>query len=146
MARIAPITASYPDVGLLCVEAKAEGFRFLDRFVDDWTSGLNRFDQPGEQFVGAFAEGSLIGVCGLNRDPYVDNDSVGRLRHLYVRKAARRHGIGAALVHRLLDEGSRHFRAIRLRTDTEQASNFYIRCGFLPIEDKTASHVKSMQQ
>ena len=122
-----------------------EGFRFLDRFVDDWTSGSNKFDQPGEQFVGAFAEGILSGVCGLNRDPYVEDSSIVRLRHLYVKRLVRRHGIAAELVHRLLDEGRRHFQLIRLKS-TEQATAFYTRLGFLPIESETASHAKSLQR
>jgi GNAT superfamily N-acetyltransferase len=143
--RITPITAFHPGVDPLRADAKTEGFRFIDRFVDDWTSNSNRFDQLGEQFLGAFEEGALVGVCGLNRDPYVEDDSVGRLRHLYVRTAARRHGVGTALVHRLLDEGGCRFRLIRLRTENAQAAVFYIRFGFRPVENETASHVKSLQ-
>ena len=36
------------------------------------------------------SEGRLVGVCGLNVDPYLDDPSVGRVRHLYVLVAARR--------------------------------------------------------
>ncbi len=31
----------------LAREARAEGHRFVDRLVDDWQGGENRFDQPG---------------------------------------------------------------------------------------------------
>jgi hypothetical protein len=57
-----------------------EGFGFIDRLIDDWLTGVNRFENPGELFIGGFQEGRLLAVCGLNRDPYTDRDGVGRLR------------------------------------------------------------------
>jgi GNAT superfamily N-acetyltransferase len=140
--RIAPATALHAGMELLRTEAMKEGFLFVDRLVQDWTSGSNRFDLPGEQFLGAFTGETLIGVCGLNRDPYIDQDGIGRLRHLYVRECARRHGIASALVRRLLDEASRAFRIVRLRTATREAAAFYLRHGFVPVGDETASHAK----
>ena len=145
MFRIAPTTALHTGVALLRMEAIDEGFRFVDRLIDDWTSGANRFGQPGERFLGAFSGSDLMGVCGLNRDPYIEQDAVGRLRHLYVRKAARRHGIGAALVQRLLDEASTAFRLVRLRTATEEAAAFYLQLGFVSVQDEAASHVKAIR-
>jgi GNAT superfamily N-acetyltransferase len=142
--RIAPATALHPGMELLRAEAINEGFLFVDRLVRDWTSGSNRFDHLGERLLGAFAGDNLIGVCGLNRDPYVNRDEIGRLRHLYVRACARRRGVASVLVRQLLDEASNAFRIVRLRTATQEAAEFYLRHGFVPLQDETASHVKAL--
>jgi GNAT superfamily N-acetyltransferase len=143
--HIAPASALHPGMELLRTEAINEGFLFVDRLVRDWTSGSNRFDLPGEQLLGAFAGETLIGVCGINRDPTIDQDGIGRLRHLYVRECARHRGVASALVQRLLDEASNTFRIVRLRTTTREAAAFYLRHGFVPLQDQTAPHVKALR-
>jgi GNAT superfamily N-acetyltransferase len=143
--RIAPVSALHPGMALLRAEAMNEGFLFVDRLVRDWTSGSNRFDLPGERLLGAFAEETLIGVCGINRDPTINQDGIGRLRHLYVRECKRRRGVASALVQRLLDEASNTFRIVRLRTETREAAAFYLGRGFVPVQDETASHVKALR-
>jgi GNAT superfamily N-acetyltransferase len=130
----------------LRVAAAGEGFRFLDRLVDEWGSGTNRFDKPGELLIGAFRADSIIAVCGLNRDPYADRDEIGRLRHLYVRPSARCCGVGSALVGHLLSRAEEAFRVVRLRTATPGASALYIRHGFVLVTDPAASHVKVFYQ
>jgi GNAT superfamily N-acetyltransferase len=144
MLRLTDIAAIHPGVTRLHAEAIEEGFRFVERLVSDWKSGLNRFDLPGESFLGVFIGSDLLGFCGLNRDPYSTQDAVCRLRHLYVQRNARRAGIGSALVQHLLIEGSATFRAVRVRTDSEDAAAFYLRQGFAQITDETASHVKML--
>ena len=142
--HVAPASALHPGMELLRTEAINEGFLFVDRLVRDWRSGSNRFDLPGEQLLGAFTGETLIGVGGLNRDPYLDQAGIGRLRHLYVRECARRHGVASALVRRLLDEASNSFRIVRLRTATGEAAAFYLRHGFVPVRDETASHATAL--
>lgn len=144
--HIAPATAFHPHMETLRAEAAGEGFRFMDNLIGDWLSGANRFDRPGEHFLGAFQATGLLAVCGLNRDPFTDQDGVGRLRHLYVRKSARRRGVASMLVHQLLTEAEKDFYLVRLRTDTRGAATFYAGHGFVPIVDRTASHAKSIQQ
>jgi GNAT superfamily N-acetyltransferase len=95
-------------------EAVRDGFLFVERLMKDWLSGLNRFSQPGERLVGATRDGKLLGVCGLNRDPYVIESRIGRLRHLYVKRSERNQGLGSALVEYLLrDEGAAFVRITR---------------------------------
>lgn len=130
----------------LRMEAADEGFRLLDRLVRDWKAGANRFDQPGECLLGAWLEAELIGVGGLNRDPYVEGSGIGRIRHLYVRGSARGSGVGSALLQRLLNEASSTFYLVRVRTYTREAAAFYLRHGFLPIADEFASHVRSLRK
>jgi GNAT superfamily N-acetyltransferase len=140
--HIAPVTVLHPDIEALQLEAAAEGFRFVDKLIKDWLSAANRFDRPGELFLGAFQEGHLAGFCGLNHDHYADREGVGRLRHLYVRQDARRSGIGSVLVKFILDEAKDAFQVVRLRTDTPEAAEFYTKLGFKSVIDTTASHVK----
>ena len=68
----------------LVAESEREGFAFVRRLVDRWESGDNRFDRPGEALFAAVDGGRVVGVCGLNVDPYVPVARVGRVRHLYV--------------------------------------------------------------
>jgi GNAT superfamily N-acetyltransferase len=140
--HIAPVMALHPDIGALQSEAAAEGFRFVEKLIEDWMSAANRFDRPGELFLGGFRDGRLAGVCGLNHDPYTDRDGVGRLRHLYVRQDARRNGIASALVRLILDEAKGTFQVVRLRTDTPETAEFYTQLGFTSVNDATASHMK----
>lgn len=91
---------------VLCQEAAEEGFRFMDKLAKEWKKGRNRFDAPGEILLGAFLNNELVAVDGLNIDPYANDVGMARLRHLYVLKQARRQGVAAALVRRLL-EGAR---------------------------------------
>ena len=138
---IAPTTALNPDMRILSAEAASEGFGFVDRLIEDWLNGANRFEKPGELLLGGFREGSLLAVCGLNRDPYIDRSQVGRLRHLYVLRSARGEGIASALVRRVLSEAKGVFPIVRLRTHTREAAEFYGRLGFVQITDETSTHV-----
>jgi adenylate kinase family enzyme/GNAT superfamily N-acetyltransferase len=130
-ARLAPLNE----------QAIREGFQFVARLVNDWASGSNTFSEPGERLVGAFRDDELLGICGLNRDPYAAQSGVGRLRHLYVKKAERQRGIGFALVGNFLEEARGIFRIIRLRTDTPEAAIFYERLGFRRTLEENATHV-----
>ena len=133
------------DLDVLQAEAVRQGFGFIDRLVSDWTNGVNTFSQPGECLLGAFAENRLVGIGGLNRDPYLVRTDVGRVRHLYILDGWRRRGIGRALLARLLSEARAAFAEVRLRTDTESAAAFYVRFGFCPIKDATASHALNFE-
>jgi GNAT superfamily N-acetyltransferase len=124
----------------LRAEAVRQGFGFMDRLVSDWSSGANTFSRGGECFLGAFTGDLLVGVGGLNTDPYLMRADVGRVRHLYVLGDWRHQGVGRALVGRILSEAQGVFGELRLRTDTEEAGAFYVRCGFDAESTPTASH------
>ena len=51
-------------------ESLCEGFDFIDRLCKEWALGNNRFELPGEAFFIVTANGQVVGVCGLNQDPY----------------------------------------------------------------------------
>ena len=142
--HLVPIDGEHPGLAALAREASSDGFAFVARLIDEWKSGANRFDGMDEQLLGAVVGCELVGVCGINHDPYFKQEAIGRLRHLYVRKTARGTGVGSALVARLLDEGHYAFRLVRLRTDTADAAAFYEKRGFVRVSDETASHVKTL--
>jgi GNAT superfamily N-acetyltransferase len=125
----------------LMIEAEAEGYRFMQRLHDEWHSGANRFQGPGEFLLSVQTENRLVAIGGLNVDPYANAHTVGRLRHLYVAAAARRSGIGAMLVRRIVEGASGTFSILRLRTATAEGAAFYERLGFHKTSEPDATHV-----
>lgn len=114
----------------LLTESESAGLRLVRRLADEWASGANRFDQPGEALFAAWMDGRLIGACGLNFDPYTKADGVGRVRHLYVLSAYRRLGVGGRLVGRVVDAARGRFGRLRLSTQNPEAAKLYERMGF----------------
>ena len=94
----------------LVTEADATGFHALSRLLSEWQSGVNRFDQRGEALFIATDDRRVVGVCGLNRDPYLSDPTVGRIRHLYVALDHRRKGIGTQLIRAVMEVGKRSLR------------------------------------
>ena len=78
----------------LITESERHGLRFVRRLADEWASGVNRFDRPGEALFVARDGECVVGVGGLNIDPYAADRKVGRVRHLYVLTSHRRRGVG----------------------------------------------------
>jgi GNAT superfamily N-acetyltransferase len=93
-----------PPERLADLVTESEGFqlRLVRRLVDEWISGANRFDRPGEAFFAAAINGRVIGICGLNVDAYTTDPRIGRVRHLYVLLEHRRQRIGTRLVHEVI--------------------------------------------
>jgi GNAT superfamily N-acetyltransferase len=79
----------------------------------------------------------------LNRDPYVDDASVGRIRHVYVLERERRRGVARALVERLLAHAAGRFRVVRLSTG--EAASFYESLGFARVEGEHVTHVMVLE-
>lgn len=134
------ITDFPSDFLILETESKIEGFKFLEKMRLEWDSEKNRFNKVGEALYGVFEGDKLVAIGGINLDPYANGDSIGRVRHLYVLKAYRKHGLGTALVKKILEHCSKRFSKVRLRTDTIAASKFYEKFGFKAVSDDSASH------
>ena len=98
--------------------------------MEEWASGANRFDQPGETLLVARQGGQIVGVCGLNVDPYAGAPRIGRVRHLYVRRSVRRLGVGRALLREVLRAARSPFDRLRLRTESPAAAALYEALGF----------------
>ena len=124
------VTHLPPDIDEIVRLSLSEDFRAMRRLREEWDSGANRFDRPGEVFLEARVGPRLVGVCGLNRDPYAQQPELGRLRHLYVHPEFRRRGIGRELVSMVIEHARGRFSRIRLRTQGADADRFYLAIGF----------------
>ena len=114
-------------------DAAQFGFKFVDRLCDEWSSGANRFDRMSEGLFLAFDDDEVVGVCGINRDPYAEDLRVGRVRRLYVLSTYRGRGVGRTLLDRVIENACGHFDLLRVRTD--YANDFYLARGFRPVDD-----------
>lgn len=131
VAVIEPLRDLTPaSLGELLAESEQLGLSLVRRLVDEWATGTNRFDRPGEILLAARVNGRLVGVCGLNVDPYAGDERIGRLRHLYVLVAFRRHGVGGQLVTRVVQAAHGRFEDVRLRTNNPAAARLYEALGF----------------
>lgn len=136
--------ANYLSIGNLVDESTREGYAFVQRTVADWISGVNRFSKTGEGLWGLFSGMELVGIGGLNRDPYVDDAGVGRVRHLYIRPAYRLRGGATLLMNTVIERARLHFRILRLFTDNPVAAGFYEQLGFQRLQSHKVSHVLSL--
>ena len=116
----------------LLADSEREGSRFVRRLVDEWATGTNRFDRPGEALFIARIGDRLVGICGLNVDPYAAAANVGRVRRLYVLSAYRGLGVGRRLVMAVLQAARGRFDVLRLRTTNPAAARLYESLGFTP--------------
>jgi GNAT superfamily N-acetyltransferase len=125
----------------LAMDAERDGHRMVSRLIAEWTEGTNRFDRPRERLYVATVDGRVVGVCGLNVDPYVADERIGRVRRLYVSAGERRLGIGSVLVERILQDARGAFDVLRLRTRNPVAAAFYESHGFIEVEgDEACTH------
>ncbi|PEY40491.1 GNAT family N-acetyltransferase [Bacillus cereus] len=108
----------------LVQESEEEGFSFLIRLI-------NEFNKTGECLYGVFQGDMLIGVGGLNEDPYTKDNKIGRLRRFYISRDYRRIGLGNLLLNQLLCHAEKYFEVIVLHTDTKQGDVFYTANGFV---------------
>lgn len=137
--------SNYMSIGGLVEESKREGYAFVQRTLKDWENGANHFSGDGESLWGLFSGMELIGIGGLNRDPYVDDAGTGRVRHLYVCAAYRRKGCSSLLMNTIIEWARLHFRVLRLFTDNPAAAVFYERLGFQRVNGYKVSHVLSLE-
>jgi len=115
---------------LLVEESAGEGFRHIKRMVNDFETGANTFDKEGEAIFVAYQSNDIVGICGLNQDPYLNSEEVARVRRLYVSQGVRRLGIGRMLMDSVIEEARRNYKMLVLRTDNSIADTFYRSIGF----------------
>ncbi|MDX2161041.1 MAG: GNAT family N-acetyltransferase [bacterium] len=119
------------DLAPLLAASLAEGYTFLQRLWNDYHSGTARYDAPGAALLAAVTPaGDLTAVGGVHRDPYLDQPQIGRIQHVYVLPAARRHGVGRLLMAGLIDHARPQFALLTLRTPTAHGDAFYRALGF----------------
>ncbi|CAM3973406.1 GNAT family N-acetyltransferase [Bacillus luti] len=104
----------------LVQESKDEGFNFLLKLINEYENEINTFNKTVECLYGIFQGEKLIGIGGLNVDPYTENNKIGRLRRFYISKDYRRTGLGNLLLNRLLSHTEKYFQIVVLHTDTKR--------------------------
>jgi GNAT superfamily N-acetyltransferase len=124
-------------------ESESEGFRFVKRLRDEWLSGANCFSNAGEAFFGVNEDGRLLAIGGINQE----SEDCGRLRRFYVKKDARRNGVGRSLADHIVQFASRHYSRVLLKTDTEAADQFYVSLGFVRLaQNERATHLLDLKK
>ncbi|TGQ71389.1 MAG: GNAT family N-acetyltransferase [Mesorhizobium sp.] len=129
LKRMRPTTEAFD---ALMQESRREGYWMLVRLHDGWASGRNKFLKQPEMLLGVYDGRQLVGVGGLNIDPYFEGRIFGRVRHLYVGAAHRRLGVGRMLVSAIVERARAHFSALNTRAPAESFA-FYERLGFLRV-------------
>ena len=132
---IAATTPDDPGFLALRSESLAQHFNMLRRLAENWQSGKNRFSAPGEKLLGAFVGGQLVGVCGLNVDPFSPQLRAGRIRHLYISDAFRRRKIGQQLLVAVITHSGTWFDFLNTHAPPS-AWPFYESLGFRPVYDE----------
>ena len=123
--------------------ARSEGFRMVDTLVKRFHSGANRFDRPGEALFGVKQAGRLVGIGGLNIDPYFGRVRTGRVRHVYVHPDFRGGGMGRHIVRSIEQKAGGTFDRLELFTPNEDASRFYEALGYRRVSGiLKVSHTK----
>jgi GNAT superfamily N-acetyltransferase len=124
--------------------AQAEAVRFIDRLVAEYVAGINCFNQPGEVLFGMFEDQHLVGIGGLNRDPYHSDQNYGRVRHVYVLPAYRRLGIARLLMIEIINAATGVFEVLTLYTSNPDAARLYDQLGFVAVPEERTTHVLAL--
>ncbi|MEM8484626.1 MAG: GNAT family N-acetyltransferase [Bacteroidota bacterium] len=129
----------------LVMLALTEGFRNVLRLQNEFVSGANRFNKPGEALFVARSGGQLAGIVGLNVDPYASSGEVGRIRRLFVHPGFRRKGVASRLVDAIETAAGGQFHKLRLYTDAKGARVFYEKRGYSVVSgQQKVSHQKML--
>ena len=123
---------------LLRAEARAEGFRHVDRLADEWKAGTMRFDRQGEVFIAAHLHEDLAGLGGLTIDP--SQPDALRMRRFYVRAPFRRAGIGRAIAEDLLAQARAFGRPVTVNAGAG-SEPFWLSLGFVSEVCNGHTHV-----
>lgn len=132
------------DLSSLEEDSIKDGHRHISRLIDEYKTGKNRFTKSGEALFIAKVNETIVGVCGINQDPY-NNQQLGRVRRLYVLTEYRRFGIGRMLVESIISKSKVKFEKLCLRTNNPVACEFYKSLGFTEITGmENTTHIKEL--
>lgn len=136
LPRVERVAALPVEFAALRQEARAEGYRMLDRLATDWDAGEIRFDREGEALFVAYLGDVLAGVGGLTREAAVSGGY--RMRRFYVGKTFRRHGVGRALADAVLTHAAGHLVTVNAAAGSK---GFWVALGFAPVEGAGYTHL-----
>ena len=103
----------------------------IDRYGRDGGLPLEQLASPEVIFVAGFLDGKAVG-CGA---VVALEAGVGELSRIFVDVAARRNGVGAAIMQKLESEASGRYARLVLETGVEQPESIalYEKCGYKPV-------------
>ncbi|WKL00620.1 hypothetical protein Q0F98_26855 [Paenibacillus amylolyticus] len=70
---------NHDELVLMLAESSSEGFRHIERVIHEYETGINTFEQEGEALFECRMHDKVVGICGLNRDPYSKMTDTGRI-------------------------------------------------------------------
>jgi len=128
----------------LVMASKKEGFNMIQRLVDEYEQGTNRFNHQGEFLLVAYAGERLVACGGLNIQFSEDAETnqnpttqhkIGRVRRFYVVPEYRRTGVAKKLLRELEKRAKPQFSALCLHTDIVNAVQFYKKQNYVFVEN-----------
>ncbi len=137
--RISPIAGELPDLSALAAAAAQEGHTILARLTAEWRSGAQRFDGVGEALLAATADGRIVAIGGITREP--SDPALLRMRRFYVHPDFRGRGYGAALARQLIGAPASRGRPVTVHAGIASAAPFWESLGFEPVTGRPYSHV-----
>jgi len=124
--------------------SREEGHRMVERLLNDFRSGANRFDQPGEALFAHLAGEAVIAAGGLNLEQETRFGRAGRIRRLYVSPQYRGKGLGRSLVEAIASFTSEHHDVLTVNVGKLPAYGFYEQLGFTPVEHPGITHIREL--
>jgi GNAT superfamily N-acetyltransferase len=126
----------------ILLQSESEGYGMVKRLVDDFSSGVNRFDKPGEALF-VFLSGNMVqAVGGLNREEDSRLGNAGRIRRLYVMPEMRRRGIARSIVDEISTVAVGNFQVLVVNVGPADAHGFYEHLGFQKVDHPGITHFK----
>ena len=126
---------------LLRHAAEGEAFDMLSTLATEWTNGTSRFDRNGEALVAVMDGDILVGMCGIQHDPYLP-DAL-RMTRFYVRPSYRRRRVGWQIAAALLERPESQGRTITLQAPHSEAARFWEALGFMRDERDGHTHIRT---
>jgi molybdopterin/thiamine biosynthesis adenylyltransferase len=128
-----------PDFATLRAEAEAEAFMFLSRLSERWRPG--GYDADADASLHGVFDGDALAAIGAQTyDEYDPAPEHRRLRHVYVRPAYRRTGVGRALAQDLIQSAFALAPRLHLRATHDLSRAFWEAIGFVRVERSDRSH------
>ncbi|MCZ6643720.1 MAG: GNAT family N-acetyltransferase [Gammaproteobacteria bacterium] len=141
--KLSLITGVSKGIRNLAAIAEADGHRNINTLISEFEAGVNCFDKPGEALFGAYNGTTIVGIGGVNIDPFENLAVVARVRRVFVAPAVRRRGVASVLMDEIERIARGHFSKVQLYTTSATASHFYIARGYSPVYGRPrVSHEK----
>ncbi|MCQ2461855.1 MAG: GNAT family N-acetyltransferase [Clostridia bacterium] len=128
---------------LLTNESRFASYLKIQNYADEFENPAHKYAMPDGRLYLVYCDGSLAGCIGLKK---LDGKSC-ELKRLYVRNEYRSHGVGGALVRRIISDARKiGYKHIMLDTFAflESAIRLYHSFGFYEVESYNGSPMDNL--